>query len=68
MRKKSDIEMRRMAVAKTVRSLERLKASLAADRAINERLPDTLAEFDAAVARGDLVGDPEAAIVDVLDA
>lgn len=51
---KSDIEMRRMAVAKTIRTVERLKASIAADRAINARLPRTLKEFDEAVARGEL--------------
>lgn len=55
MRRKTEIEMRRAALAKTARSLVRLKHSLAADLEINEVLPDTLAEFDGAVARGELV-------------
>ncbi len=54
MHQKSDIELRRAALAKTVRTVERLKASIAADRAINDRLPKTLKEFDERVARGEL--------------
>lgn len=68
MRRKSEIEMKRAAVAKTARALVRLKHSLAADREINDLLPDTLDGFDEAVARGELIGDPEAVIRDVLDA
>lgn len=55
MRQKSEIEMRRAALAKTARSLVRLKHSLAADEELNTVLPETLAEFDGAVARGELV-------------
>jgi hypothetical protein len=51
---KSEIELKRAALAKTIRTVERLRASIAADRAINERLPRTLKEFDEAVARGEL--------------
>jgi hypothetical protein len=55
LRRKTEIEMRRAALAKTARSLVRLKHSLAADEELNEILPETLAEFDGAVARGELV-------------
>lgn len=54
MHKKSEIELKRAALAKTIRTVERLRASIAADRAINERLPRTLKKFDEAVARGEL--------------
>lgn len=46
--------MRRASLAKTARSLIRLRHSLAADEEINALLPDTLQEFDEAVARGEL--------------
>lgn len=68
MRAKSEIELKRASIAKTVRTLERLKASLAADRAINDRLPATLAEFDAAVARGELLTMPEESLDDLVEA
>lgn len=54
MRKKTDEEMARSKVTKTARTIIRLKHSLAADEEINAVLPDTLAEFDAAIARGEL--------------
>lgn len=54
MNQKSEIELKRAALAKTIRTVERLRASITADRAINERLPRTLKEFDEAVARGEL--------------
>jgi hypothetical protein len=54
MNKKSDIEMERLKIAKTIRGIIRLKHSLKADEELNERLPDTLAEFDAAIQSGEL--------------
>lgn len=54
MRKKSPSEMERARLIKASRTLIRLKHSLKADEEMNEILPDTLAEFDAAVARGEL--------------
>ena len=54
MRKKTPAEMRRAKIAKTARILVRLKHSLAADEELNTMLPDTLAEFDEALARGEL--------------
>lgn len=45
-----------MNTAKAVRALVRLKHSLAADTEINTVLPDTLEEFDEALARGELKG------------
>lgn len=56
MQKKSPIEMERHRVAKVTRALLRLKYSLMADEAINETLPDTLEEFDAAIQQGELKG------------
>ena len=47
MKKKSPAEMQRAKVAKTARTLIRLRHSLAADEEINARLPETLEEFDA---------------------
>ena len=52
MRKKSDVELRRAAIIKSLRSLIRLKHSLAADRELNEVLPEKLAEFDNAHLEG----------------
>ena len=54
MKKKTREEMKRANVAKTTRTLIRLKHSLAADEEINAVLPDTLDEFDAALASGEL--------------
>lgn len=55
MRKKTEIEMQRAKVAKVTRTLVRLKHSLAADQEINDVLPDTLSEFNAAVESGQLL-------------
>ena len=52
MRKKTDIEMERARIAKTMRALIRLRKSLEADKLINEMIPDTMAEFDSAVQGG----------------
>jgi hypothetical protein len=46
--------MERAKITKASRSLIRLKHSLAADEEINAILPDTLEEFDEALARGEL--------------
>lgn len=46
--------MERAALVKTQRTLIRLKHSLAADEEINSVMPDTLDEFDAAIAAGEL--------------
>lgn len=54
MRKKTPAEMERAKVAKTARTIIRLKHSLEADEEINAVLPDTLEEFDEALARGEL--------------
>lgn len=48
--------MERAKVTKAARTLIRLKHSLAADEEINAILPDTLAEFDEALARNELKG------------
>lgn len=54
MRKKTPAEMEKAKITKATRTLIRLKHSLAADEEINAVLPDSLAEFDAALARGEL--------------
>lgn len=54
MRKYNEHEMERRRVTKIMRTVIRLKHSLAADEELNARLPDTLDEFDAALARGEL--------------
>lgn len=54
MRKKTPVEMEKANIAKTTRTLVRLKHSLAADEEINTVLPDTISEFDKAVARGEV--------------
>ena len=48
--------MERDQITKVTRALIRLKHSLAADRELNEILPDTLEMFDQAVASGQLRG------------
>ena len=48
------------------RTLIRLKHSLAADQELNDVLPDTLGEFDEALARGEL-RELRASLDDVLD-
>lgn len=67
MRKKSPAEMERTKLVKTARTLIRLKHSLAADEEINAVLPDTVAEFDDALARGELK-ELKAGLADVLGA
>lgn len=66
MKKKTPEELERAKVAKVTRTLVRLKHSLAADEEINTVLPNTLDEFDEALAGGRLksIG---AAIDDVLE-
>jgi hypothetical protein len=54
LRKKKPAEMEKAKIMKATRTLIRLKHSLAADEEINAVLPDTLEEFDAAHARGEL--------------
>lgn len=54
LRRKSEAEMERARVIKVQRTLIRLKHSLAADEELNEVLPDTLSEFDKAIAGGQL--------------
>jgi hypothetical protein len=54
MGKLSDVDMARHKITKTARTIIRLKHSLAADVELNDVLPETIAEFDAAVARGEL--------------
>ena len=46
--------MERAKIAKATRTIVRLKHSLRADEEINAVLPDTLDEFEAALARGEL--------------
>lgn len=65
MRKKTPAEMERAKVAKTTRTLIRLKHSLKADEEINALLPDTLAEFEESLALGDIKS-VDARIDDVL--
>ena len=66
MRKKTPSEMERDRVTKTARAIIRLKHSLAADEEINSILPDTLEEFDDALANGELKA-LKAGLGDVLD-
>lgn len=54
MRKKSPAEMEKAKIAKATRTIVRLKHSLQADEELNDILPDTLAEFDEALANGTL--------------
>lgn len=54
MRKKTTAEVQKAKITKATRTLIRLKHSLAADEEINAVLPDTLEEFDAAYANGEL--------------
>jgi arginine/lysine/ornithine decarboxylase len=54
LRKKTPAEIEKAKVAKAARTLIRLKHSLAADEEINAVLPDTLDEFEAALAKGEL--------------
>ena len=53
--KKTDIEMERAALIKTSRQLIRLKHALAADKEINDKLPDRLIQFDKSLQEGVLL-------------
>lgn len=55
MRRLSPVEIERRKIEKAMRTLVRLKHSLAADEELNEVLPDKLDEFDNAVASGALL-------------
>jgi hypothetical protein len=55
MYKKSEAELQRALITKATRTIVRLKHSLAADREINDVLPERLDEFDAALQRGELL-------------
>lgn len=55
MRKKTPAELEKCRIAKAARTIIRLKHSLRADEEINAVLPDTLDEFEAALARGELL-------------
>lgn len=66
MRKKTPAEMERARITKATRSIIRLKHSLRADEEINAVLPDTLDEFEEALARGELKGLDDVTPKDVL--
>ncbi len=55
MNKKSEIELERQILIKTVKSLVRLKHSVAADRELNDLLPEKVMEFENAVQHGQLL-------------
>jgi hypothetical protein len=67
MEKKSDIELEKFKITKTIRTLVRLKHSLAADAEINERLPDTLKEFELALQNGELKTLPAGLMEELLE-
>jgi hypothetical protein len=54
LKKKTPAELKKFQLTKAARTIIRLKHSLAADEEINAVLPDTLEEFDDAMARGEL--------------
>lgn len=54
MHRKTPAELEKARIQKVARTLIRLKHSLAADEELNQVLPDTLADFDEALARGEL--------------
>lgn len=54
MRKRTPAELEKARITKVTRTLIRLKHSLAADVELNKVLPDTLADFDEALSRGEL--------------
>lgn len=66
MYQKSDIEMERAKVIKVSRTLIRLKKSIEADQELNDILPSTLSEFDAALQSGELVTLNEELLKDLL--
>lgn len=54
MQKKTDIELARLERIDIIRTMTRLKYKLLANRELNETLPGSLAEFDAAIQSGEL--------------
>ena len=52
MQKKSDVELQRAALIKVNRTLIRLKHALAADKELNETIPDLELQFDSQVQQG----------------
>lgn len=52
---KTEIELQRAQMVKALRSTIRLKHALAADRELNEVLPEAVKEFDKQVAHGQLL-------------
>ena len=52
MRSKDNVELELAAIKKTARTSIRLRHSLAADREINERLPEIEANYYSAIQRG----------------
>lgn len=54
MYKKTEPEMEKARIIKTVRTIVRLKHSLAADEEINNILPEKLSDFDIALQSGQL--------------
>jgi hypothetical protein len=54
LKKKTPAELERAKIIKTARTIIRLKHSLRADEEINAVLPDTLEEYEQALARGEL--------------
>lgn len=54
MNKKTPIEQEKANYIKTMRTLIRLKHSIAADNEINDRIPDELITFDKEVQAGNL--------------
>lgn len=54
MRRKSDVEMKRKAIEKIIRTNIRLKHSLKADMELNEKLTDVLEAFDERVLKGQM--------------
>lgn len=55
MNKKSPAEMEEFKITKTIRTVVRLKHSLAADEEINDVLPDTINSFREGLQRGELL-------------
>ena len=55
MNKKSPSELEEYKITKTLRTVIRLKHSLAADEEINDLIPDTVHSFREALTRGELL-------------
>ncbi len=67
MHKKTEIELERAAIIKISRAIIRLKHSIAADKEINDTLPDRLQEFDKSLQSGQLLGLQEGWTEEVFD-